>query len=326
MAKRISSTAIGAFVLGSLAILVAALVVVGSGQLFARPVKFVCMFQGNLNGLKVGAPVKVRGVETGKVVAIKLKLSPTEGRLRPGLKEIRLPVLVELDRSQVVALGGTGEALRRQGYEEMLQRGLRAQLSVDSLLTGLLYIDLDFHPNSPADLVLVPDSGPYREIPTIPTKLQEFQEQTTKILAQLQKLDLQSMASAITQAAGSINELASSDRLKDALNSLTDATAQLDRTALAAQRAIRDASQQLAPLSSDLLKTSTQMTLTLQQARLALLAMQATLGPDAPLSVHLNRALDQFAEASKSLQELTDYLRRNPSSLIRGRYAPDRHP
>ena len=70
MSKRFSPTAIGAFVVGSFALLVAAIVVVGSGKMFQKPVRFVCFFPGDVNGLKVGAPVKFRGVQIGEVATI----------------------------------------------------------------------------------------------------------------------------------------------------------------------------------------------------------------------------------------------------------------
>ena len=76
MAKRVSSTAIGAFVLASLALAAVVAVVLGSGQLFRHPHYYICMFQGNLNGLKVGAAVKVKGVQIGTVKKIGLRLNP----------------------------------------------------------------------------------------------------------------------------------------------------------------------------------------------------------------------------------------------------------
>src|SRR6202012_2792240 len=130
MAKRVSSTAIGAFVVASLAILVATLTVVGSGRLFQKPIQFVCMFRGDLNGLKVGAPVKVRGVQVGSVASIRLRLAPEEGRLRPHLGGLRLPVIIDLDRSQITALGGSGSALGNLGFSDLVQHGLRAQLQM----------------------------------------------------------------------------------------------------------------------------------------------------------------------------------------------------
>jgi hypothetical protein len=65
MAKRVSPTAIGVFVVASFALVVAALIVVGSGNLFRKPLQFICVFQGDVNGLKVGAPVKFKGVQIG---------------------------------------------------------------------------------------------------------------------------------------------------------------------------------------------------------------------------------------------------------------------
>src|SRR6202521_2940247 len=108
MTKRVSPAVIGAFVVASFAILIVALIVVGSGRMFRKPSRFICMFQGNLNGLKIGAPVKVRGVQIGTVSEIRLRLAPSEGRLLPELKGLRLPVIIELDRSQLLAKGGPG--------------------------------------------------------------------------------------------------------------------------------------------------------------------------------------------------------------------------
>ena len=163
MGKRVSPAVIGAFVIASLAILVVALIVVGSGKMFSRPVRFVCMFQGNLNGLKVGAPVKVRGVQIGEVAAIQLRLDAVPGKLRPGIQGLRLPVFIDVDRAQLLSKGGTGEALERGRLDELIQMGMRAQLDTESLLTGFLYIDLDLHPKTPANYILEP-GGPYREI------------------------------------------------------------------------------------------------------------------------------------------------------------------
>src|SRR5579871_4558968 len=103
MAKRVNPTIIGLFVVGSFAVLLAALVVVGSGKLFRQPLRFICMFPGDLNGLKVGAPVKVRGVQIGTVEAIKLRLSPSLGQLKPNETEFRLPVII--DRSEERRVG-----------------------------------------------------------------------------------------------------------------------------------------------------------------------------------------------------------------------------
>ena len=123
MTKRVSPTVIGAFVVASFAILIVALIVVGSGRMFRKPSRFICMFQGNLNGLKIGAPVKVRGVQIGTVSEIRLRLLPSEGRLRQGVKGLRLPVIIELDKSQLLAKGGLVRRLESLASKVLFNRG-----------------------------------------------------------------------------------------------------------------------------------------------------------------------------------------------------------
>jgi paraquat-inducible protein B len=323
MNKRVSPTIIGAFVVASFAILVVALIVVGSGRMFTKPIRFICMFQGNLNGLKVGAPVKVRGVQIGTVAEIKLRLSPSEGRLRPGITELRLPVIVDLDRSQLLARGGTGAALEKSGFEDLLKQGMRAQLNTESLLTGLLYIDLDLHPRAPMNLALEP-GGPYREIPTIKTDLAQLQEQLTKTLDKFDKIDFQALVVSITDASNSIKTLTGSPELTATLESLQRTVANLNQAITSARGMLNNANSQIGPLVADLRQSSDEADKTMKDTRAALVSLQQTLAPNSPLAVHLNQSLDQLSETGRSLEEFTDYLQRNPGALVRGRYVPDK--
>ncbi|HEY1851231.1 MAG TPA: MlaD family protein [Candidatus Binataceae bacterium] len=324
MAKRVNPTIIGLFVVGSFAVLLAALVVVGSGKLFRQPLRFICMFPGDLNGLKVGAPVKVRGVQVGTVEAIKLRLSPSMGQLKPNENEFRLPVIVDLDRSQLIAQGGTGEAIGNVGFEESIKQGMRAQLQTESLLTGLLYVDLDIHRNAPLHLVIVPGSGPYREIPTVPTQMEAVQEKAAKALAQLEQIDFQGMAVSITNAANSINQLAGSPAIKTALASLSETSEKFSHAAVSISAAVDKASGKIDPLVASVQRTSAETDATLKETRDTLLEVQSALDPDSPIAIRLNVALEQMTETARSVGDLADYLRRNPSALIRGKYVSDK--
>jgi paraquat-inducible protein B len=323
MNKRVSPAVIGAFVVASFAILVVALIVVGSGKMFTRPVRFICMFQGNLNGLKVGAPVKVRGVQIGTVAAIELRLLPSQGQIRPGIKGLRLPVIIDVDRSQVLARGASGEALETSGFDNWIKRGMRAQLATESLLTGLLYIDLDLHPNTPIKFVLEPE-GPYREIPTVQTDLAQLQERLTQVLDKFEKIDFQALVVSITDAANSIKTLTGSPELKATLESLKGTVANLNQAVISARVLLNNANAKVGPLIADIREISDEANKTMKETRAALVSLQQTLDPNAPLAVHLNRTLDSLDETSQSLGEFTDYLQRNPSVLIRGRYVPDK--
>ena len=110
-------------------------------------------------------------------------------------------------------------ALEAAGFEDMLRRGLRAQLNLESLLTGLLYIDLDLHPHTPINLVLEP-GGRYREIPTIPTRLESVQKQATQVLAKLDEVDFKALTDSITAAASSIRSPTSSPNVMATVDSL----------------------------------------------------------------------------------------------------------
>jgi paraquat-inducible protein B len=326
MAKRVSSTAIGVFVAGSFALAVAAVVVVGSGSLFRKPVRFICLFPGDLNGLKVGSSVKLRGVQIGSVASIRLRLSPSEGRLREDRGGTDLPVIVEIDRAQIMALGGTGEAVEKSGFEDLIRRGLRAQLKTESLLTGLLYIDLNLHPDAPLNLEVEPGSGPYPEIPTIPTNLEAVQEQATQAMSRLEGIDFEALANSITAAANSIKDLTNSPALKATLDSMKETIANLNQAVMSIRTAVDNTNLRIDPLIASLRKSTDEAGATMKQTRAAVSDLQSTLDSDSPLSVHLNEALDQLADTTRSVGALTDYLERNPSSLIRGRYVPDKNP
>jgi len=326
MPRRFSSAAIGMFVISSIVIAVSALAVLGSGKLFRRNHRFICFFQGSLNGLKVGAAVKVRGVEIGSVSEIRLRPLPSDGQLRTGTKSLSfagLPVIIDIDESQLKARGATGAALRPEELNALIERGLRAQLDTESLLTGLLYIDLDLFPGTPVKLLLQPGTGPYPEIPTVPTDFQQILETAMKALAKLDKIDVVKLTQSITDAGSAAANLLNSPDLKETLVSLQTATKNLDDTISSVRTLVQNVNNRSGPVLASLKKASDQATLTLAQISSTATTLQTSLAPDSPLTYRLEVALDNFAEASSAIRELTDYLQRNPSAIVRGKYASE---
>jgi paraquat-inducible protein B len=322
MPKRFSSTAIGVFVMGSLALIIAALAVLGSGQLFKQSHKFICFFQGNVNGLKAGAAVKVRGVEIGSVSAIRLRPLPSEGQLKPSVYALTpIPVIIDIDETQLKAQGASGAALRPEEFNALVKRGLRAQLQTESLLTGLLYVDLDVHPGAPLNLMLQPGTGGYPEIPTVPTDIEQIREVAMKGLAKLQNVDFVKLTESITNAGNAATNLLSSPEVKATLESLQDATKNLDRTITTVRGMVENLNNRSGPTLASLRKAADQATLTLAQISSTATTLRAGLAPDSPLAYRLSVALDNLSEASSGIRELTDYLQRNPSAIVRGRYS-----
>ncbi len=99
MNKKISPTLIGGFVLGAVILLVIAVIAFGSGRLFRKTKEFVVYFDGSVNGLNIGAPVKFRGVEVGSVKNILLQLEK-------GMEVQSIPVVFEIDLKKITSRGG----------------------------------------------------------------------------------------------------------------------------------------------------------------------------------------------------------------------------
>jgi len=320
MARRPNPAAVGLFVVASLIMIVAAVLVFGSRRFFRTHYDFVCFFQGDLNGLKVGAPVKFRGVPIGTVTSIRLGLASEEGTVRPGVIGIHLPVVFELDEGQLVSKGITIGMLEPAMLDQLIKQGLRAQLAVESILTGLLFIDIDLHPGTPMNRVLDPRSSRYQEIPTIPTTIEQVQQGAMRALSELDRIDFAGMAHSIRDASDSINEFARSQSLKDAINSLTATAASLNGAAVAIRAAANNVNTKIDPLAASLKRTSDDADTTMKQVKLALGDVQTTLAPDSPVTYQLKTTLKDMSEASRSIRELADYLQRNPSALVRGKY------
>jgi paraquat-inducible protein B len=340
MAKRVSSTAIGGFVLASLGLAAVAAVILGSGKLLQKPHLFICMFQGSLNGLKVGAAVKVRGVQIGTVEQISLRLHEGQGVLRQvSVAQEPMAVIVQINEREFKSKGGGGKAFERGRLEELIKQGLRAQLAMESLLTGMLYIDLDFHPHAPLNLYIEPGSGPYPEIPTIPTQLEQIREDATKALAKIGEIDFKKLGDSITdagesvrelagdpelrQAIGSINRIVGDPELKKAVEQLDDTLVNVNRAVVAVKNTIDRTGTKIDPLIASLQKTSGDLQLALAQARATMASAQLLLSPGSPMTHKLDTTLDELADASRSIHDLADYLQRNPSALIRGKYVSD---
>ena len=340
MAKRVSSTAIGGFVLASLTLAGVAAVILGSGKLLQRPHAYVCMFQGGLNGLKVGAAVKVRGVQIGVVKQISLRLHEGQGEIRQvNIAHMPMPVILELDEREFRSKGGKSTAFQQAEIDTLIKQGLRAQLNMESLLTGLLYVDLDFHPHTPVHLYVEPGSGPYPEIPTIPTQMEQIRDDATKALAKIGEVDFKKLVDSITdaglsvkqlagdpelhQAIASINRIVGDPELRKAINQLDDTLVNVNKAVISVKKTIDRTGDNIEPLIASFQKAAGDLQVALVQARSTLASAQLVLSPGSPMTHKLDATLGELTDASRSIHDLADYLQRNPSALIRGKYVSD---
>ena len=321
MGKRINPATVGAFVLGALGLILAAVVVFGSGNLFRTTHEFVIYFGGDgINGLRVGAPVKFKGVEIGEVKRILLRLEQEVNRDNGKLRaDVRIPVIIELDEDKIVSHGGTAIDLSDpHTVPNLIREGLRAQLGSDSFVTGLMYVALDIEPNTPIQMVAPPGS-PLQEIPAIPTTLEQAQAVALRIFERLDKVDFGAVVQQMSDMVDSIRQITSSPALREAVANSEKTREQLDRTLAGAQQTLSTVNSQVPPLSDSLQKTSASADAAAKQARLTLGTVQTAIEPNSPVNYQVLQTLQDVSAAAHSIKELADYLQRNPSAIVRGR-------
>jgi paraquat-inducible protein B len=316
MSRKVSPTLIGAFVAGAVALSVVAVTVFGSGRYFRKTYDFVLYFGSSVNGLRVGAPVKFRGVEVGAVKDIRLQLEPD-------MQVQRIPVIIEVDPAKLTSRGQSTTILNSsQAFNEAVARGLRGQLQLESLVTGVLFVALDLFPNSPANFVQQPGSHKYQyqEIPTEPTTMEQARGAVGQILAKLAETDFKALVDSAVKALAAIDHLASSPDLHAAVRSSDELTHRLSEAATRVATLATTLDVRVDSLAGDLRLTSAEARTAIKHADEAISRTDATVN-DSPTLYELNRTLQEVSAAARSLRLLTGYLERNPKALIFGKPA-----
>ena len=338
---------LGLFALLGLGLGVLAVVLLGGRWLTASEVAEM-RFERSVYGLQVGAPVVLRGVRVGQVTAVGLAPAGPGG--------LAMPVTAELDRSLLQGLLGATHSAGSPAVPALLQQGLVARLSTQSLLTGLLYVDLDLVPGRAVPAAA--PAGALLAIPTEATRLQTLQ-------AQLEGLDLAQIGRDLAAVAGSARQLLGGPEARQLLQRSADAAAQLQQLAQALQQqlpplarsaeaTLADTRRTLAQLAPAVAQATGQVGTAAQQVGAAASQAQAlaqglsqaappalaevqraaaALGQaavtlreaaadDSALRLNADRALQDVARAARALRELGELLERQPDALLRGRAAP----
>jgi paraquat-inducible protein B len=320
MSKNISPTLIGAFVIGALALLIVAVIAFGSGQLFRKTQEFVLYFDGSVNGLRIGAPVKFKGVEIGSVKDIRLEMGP--------VKHVhKIPVIIQIDLNKVIRRGASrAEAMNPNTIRGFIEQGMRGQLQTESLLTGLLYVGLDWFPETPLRFVQPPGSHfEYEEIPTVPTELEQVQDAIVRVIKKLDDIDFKAVTDSLAKTSERVGELANSPTLKSILRSLNEDMPQLRGAILDFRQLTSTADNNVTNVSADLRQTLTaaqrtieQIAATMTEARTTIVSLHATIDPNSPTVYELTKSLQAVSSAARSLKLLANTLDRNPQAVISG--------
>jgi paraquat-inducible protein B len=312
MAKQANRMMIGGFVVLAVIIMAASLVVFGSGKFFQKTVKCVMFFNESVKGLSVGAPVLFRGVQVGSVISIVLQVDPAK-------MQIHIPVIIEYEpkKFQWAVTGQEMSRDPRKNIPKLIEKGLRAQLAMQSFITGQLIIQLDFYPGTPATLKGIDKN--YIEIPTIPST-------SAKLAGALEKLDLAALEKHLESAMDGIAKLANNpdlpasvralkDSLQDARQLLTRVDRQVDPVADDVKKTVKELGKLAGNVDARVGGVSTGLDKTMSSAR-------GVISEDSPLVVELQNTLKEISAMSRSFRQLADYLEQHPETLIRGKVKP----
>jgi paraquat-inducible protein B len=332
MSKPLNPVAIGGFAVGALALLVAGVLLFGGAELYGTDkTRFVVFFDSSLNGLDVGAPVKMQGVKIGAVTEIVLQIDEKSGK-------VYKPVVLEIDRASFVGAGGRAftKAVTHKQQEENRDRlvaaGFRARLEMQSLLTGLLYVDFDVHPDKPAQLVGL-DYHSLVELPSIPTTTDEIRNTADELAKKLRTLPLDQMVQDFSETLRDVRKLLGSEEVKRSNEALAKTLEEMERitgtlnrnlepllketnSAISNTNAlVQDVRHDMKPLLVTAQDTLSAATTTLGKAQVAIETAGDALGEESAL----NETLVALKDAARSIRDLTDYLERHPEAVLSGK-------
>ncbi|BDG02347.1 MlaD family protein [Anaeromyxobacter oryzae] len=313
MPRKFDPKLVGAFVVAAVALGIVAAVYLGAGRVLQHRVKFVVVFAEDLAGLEVDAPVKFRGVPVGRVSSIHLSMGATTEPLR----ELRMPVVIELNQTRIREMGGEIDLSDRRVVRTLIDHGLRARLALESFLSNRRYVDLDILPQAPPARPS-PIPLPYPEIPVYAEpSWAALQTDVSKLLTKLQALDLEGLVADLRRAARSLDRAAGG--VDAAVAALPGTLRAADAAIASVRSAARAIETSVPPLTADTRAAVVQLRSTLDRAEAAIRHVDELVDPASPLAWQLTMTLGEVQSTSRALRHVAEGLDRDPSALVRGR-------
>lgn len=317
---------VGAFIVGGLVLTVASIVVLGSSTWFSAKATLIIYFEDSVSGLDRGAAVNLRGVRIGQVKEVLIRYNQAPD-------DLDSPVLIEVDTKALQAKTDQKMDWANPVFmENEIRRGLRAELALESYLTGRLVVELGSFPD--ADPPVLHQLGPvYPEIPSRPTKLtrimrtlsqidivaiaNKLESVLTRVDRGIEDLEVRKLSDSAVEAMKSVQRLADSADIKKAMDSLHQTSEEL-------RRLIANVDSEVAPLAKNANQTFDAAANTLVEVRKSFAELRDLLEARSPLRTDLETTLTSLADAAQSLAALSEFLRRNPQALLTGRQLPAR--
>ncbi|MEE9146978.1 MAG: MlaD family protein, partial [Candidatus Tectomicrobia bacterium] len=220
MGSKANPTIIGAFVVGAVVLMIAGVFFFSGGKFFTPTSFFVMYFDGAVTGLDRGAPVKFRGVQMGEVSDIIALFDRKDS-------SILIEVIVKITPGAITDIATRTAAKLEQGPQApnpqntinaLVDRGMRASLQVQSMVTGLLFVGLDFHPDTPVTLLELNDQ--YIELPTVPSTMEQLFANVQQALTEFGKLPLDKLLGKLLDIFTRVDDILAAPEMDSALANL----------------------------------------------------------------------------------------------------------
>lgn len=310
----------GVFIVVAVAAAFIALMLLSGSQFLTRKETVVMYFVGSVQGLQIGAPVKLKGVVLGEITDIQIDFRNNDRSVTTP-QTIITAVTAELVMKRINRRGGDKKG---EFFNEAIPNGLRAQLNFQSFLTGLLYIELDFYPKTP--IVLYHLQTQDRELPTIAT---EF-EQIFKVVQEIdfkglvKNLDhLATKATAIIDSGVIENTLAefggAAKSVKNSADEINQLVKNLAQTRQQADKLLLTLNARAPEFAAAANKTLLDMQNSLQGISQAARSVDSTFAADAPLMFQLNTTLEDMSRSAQAFRSLSETLEQQPEALLQGK-------
>lgn len=307
---------IGAFLLGGLFLLVAGVLLLARDSWFSEPNEYVVYFTGALDGLDIGAAVTYRGVKVGTVKEIRLSYDEE-------LQDVVMPVILQIQKP-----GSADEASNEQIgalVEQLVERGLRAQLQTPSLLTGKAIVALDMFP-AQTGFVHSGNGIPLPVIPSVPSRIDQAADVLRELVASLRELPLREMTESATRTLQGLEKLSNSKDLQEGVAHMNQLLGKLDSLSSKVEQQLPGLLEDARGSSGDLRAAVGEIRRAAQNAADALAEVnqlvassRRDLGPESAVQYEMLRALQELSQASKALQRTVEGLDQQPQSLIFGK-------
>ena len=257
---------------------------------FNPTLKLVLLFDQTVRGLSKRAGVEFRGITIGRVREISFDLNKSPG-------DPRIPVLIEID--PCLMCPSTDQkpdaAMGEEFVKAAVAKGMRAALKTSNLITGALYVDLDYYAD--ADPAQIGKLGDHITVPTVSSGFAQLEAKITAFIDKYQAVDVDGTLNQIKAAAKEAETL-----LAESRTAIDDIKA----TVAAARKTMED--PEFKNLPADLRKAVASLDKAVE-----------SVGPDGAVQGDLLRTLDELRASLRAIKGVSDTVNEHPNSLLFGR-------